>query len=619
MSEIEEIISALTDEIKAVKQKYRRHPITIEHLKISNVGGEYFYEGMVGSLEEDDMLSIPEGVPVKIFYKEYERISRTWISYSRDGKLLFYDSSKHHVILSIAGSVIGFDEKNKFYTVQPTVEELLLALQKRLEEYTFYKTTFGSQILSNQYMPSLYSYQASQYLGKILNTSQQISVEKIFENNISFLWGPPGTGKTTTLAAIIHEIRLIGKKVLAVSVSNIAVDQIALKLVSQPIYPQLKNCEAVRFGYARLQKVRDQDILFPGREHIIRLRKEIKELENKKLHATEPVLKAKYLNDISQRQQEIKRATIEPLFHAKVVLTTATQVCLLEEFKKIDFDVLLIDEASMMSIAMVIFLSTIPKEKLIITGDYRQLQPIAFSKSRLSYKWLHNDVFGLAGISKGETHPLLSMLNVQHRMTEEICAIISKAFYFGKLQTNIPDSNRLGASYPPKPGKSIVFESLTPKDGNLVQKTKNHSRYNISTSQKVMQLVDKIVRKPGNIEIGIITPYTAQAKLLRKTIAERIKKEVNPKYRAIKTGTVHSFQGDESDMIIFDVVDNSIDGPGRLFRDKAGERLINVAVSRAKGKLIIVGDPDLFRNRELEYKNIAAIYNFIVKHDGGNP
>lgn len=614
MTEVNEIISALSDEIKAVKQKYRQHPITVRHLKINSVGGEYFYEGIVGSLEEGDILSIPEGVPVKILCKEYDLIDRQWTTYSRDGKMLYYDSSKHHIVLSIQGPVIDFTDRNDLYQVQPTVEELLMALKAQLSGVIFYPTLFSSQILKNRFLPSLYTYPHSYRINNVFNPSQLETVKKIFGDNITFLWGPPGTGKTTTIAAIIHELLLLKKKVLAVSVSNIAVDQIALKCISQRSYPELKNGEVVRFGYARLQKVRDQDILFPEREHITRLRNEIKELESKNQKTNEPVQKAKCQNDISERQKAIKKATVEPLFKAKAVLTTATQVCMVEEFKEVDFDVLIIDEASMMSVAMVVFLANIPKEKLVIAGDFRQLQPIAIAQTELAYKWLHKDVFELTGITKSISHPLLSMLNVQHRMSEEICDIISKAFYSEKLETNIPDSNRNGSAYPPCPEKIIVFVSVTIKDGSHVQKTESHSRYNIATSERVIEIVNKIVRRPGNIEIGIITPYAAQAQRIKKMVTEKVKSDNNPKYRLIKTGTVHSFQGDESDIIIFDVVDNSIEGPGKLFKDRTGERLFNVAISRARGKLIVIGDPDLFKNRESSFEKISTVFDFIVKN-----
>lgn len=618
MVEINEIISALSDEIYAVKQKYRQHPITVRHLKISSVSGEYFYEGIVGSLEEGDMLTIPEGVPVKVLYNEYNRVNREWDTILRDGKLLYYDSFKHHIVLHISGPAIPFEERNMQYKIQPTVEELLVALQKSLGGNKYYRTSMAGQILSNYFLPSLYTYPVSSSLPKVLNKSQAKAVKNIFEKNVSFLWGPPGTGKTTTLAALIHELKLLNKKVLAVSVSNIAVDQIALKCLTTAAYPMLKKGEIVRFGYARLQKVRDQDVLFPERDHIDKLRKEVKDIERKRLEAKEPVLKAKYQKDIAEKQKEIKKATVEPLINAKAVLTTATQACLMEEFKEIDFDVVVVDEASMMSIAMVIYLASVAKEKLIISGDYRQLQPIALSQTPLAAKWLHKDIFEHVGISDGGAHSLLSMLHVQHRMSESICDIINNAFYFNRLETNINEVNRLGAGYPPVPGHHVVFMSVTPANGSHTQRTDNHSKYNIATSEIVLQLVDKIARRPGKIEVGIITPYAAQAQRIKKLILEKSKSEVNPKYKDVKVGTVHSFQGDESDIIIFDTVDNSVDGPGRLFRDKQGERLFNVAISRAKGKLIVVGDPDLFKNHEKEFEKISRIYNFIVINCSAN-
>lgn len=610
MKEIDEIISALSEEIKAVKQKYRQNPIKINHFKITNVSGEYFYEGVVRSLEEGDMLSIPEGVAVKIIYKEYERISNSWVSHIRDGKLLYYDSSNHHVVIHILGTVVSFDT-NTQYSIQPVVEELLISLQNNLKQNDFYVTSFSTQILHNRYLRSTHVYNYSSMIEKNLNISQQEAIKNIFKNNINYLWGPPGTGKTTTLATIIHELRVLNKKVLAVSISNIAVDQIALKCIDVNGYPLLKRGEILRFGYARLPSVRDQDILFPERDNINRLRKEIKNLEEKKSEAPTPILKANFEKKIAEKQKEIKEATIYPLFLSKVVLTTATQVCLTEDFKDIKFDVVIIDEASMMSIAMVIFLSLIATEKIIISGDYRQLQPIAMSKHFLVQKWLQRDVFELAGISKGGVHDMLSMLNVQHRMTDDICEIINQAFYFGKLQTHIKEENRFGSTLPPKKGHSIIFCAVKPPNDSALQRTDTYSRYNVPTSKKIIELIDKIVKQPTKAQIGVITPYVTQAQHIKKLVSEKVKNSVNPKYKNVKVGTIHSFQGDESDIIILDFVDNSIEGPGILFKGETGERLINVAISRAKGKLIVIGDPDLFKNHIIGYEKIAGIYRML--------
>lgn len=614
MKEISEILSALSDEISAVRKKYRQHPIVVQHLKVTNVKGELFYEGIIGSMEEGDILSIPEGVPVRVIYREYNHIARQYDECVRNGKMLYYDSFRHHIVLSIEGPSIDFKDGSGSYKIQPTVEELLLALQAQLRAKEFYITSMATQILSNRFMLSVNTYSLSPVISKILNNSQVAAVKKIFENNISFLWGPPGTGKTTTIAVIIHELIAREKKILAVSVSNMAVDQIALKCINAKKYPKPKIGELIRFGYARMQKVRNHDELFPERDNISRLRKEMKDLENEKTKTIVPAIIAKYQSDIAQKQLAIKKATIEPLKNAKAVLTTAVQVCLVEEFKDVTFDVVIIDEASMMSMAMVALLATIPMEKLIIAGDFRQLQPIAVAQTEMAYKWLHRDVFDLNGISRNYLHPNLCMLTDQHRMTEPICEIVSDTFYGSRLVTVIPEENKVGAIYPPNENVPIVFVPFKVSEGNQVSKTDNYSRYSIESSEKVVEILKKIIRKPGNIEIGIITPYAAQAQRIRRIITELSKsKDRNPKYGKVKTGTVHSFQGDEADIIIFDVVDNSIDGPGKLFKDKTGERLINVAFSRAKGKLIVIGDPDLFKKREESFEKIASVYNLLVR------
>lgn len=500
--EILEIIQALTDEITAVRKKYQQKHIFIRHLKLSNVSGELFYEGIVSNLEEGDLISIPEGVPVRGIFKDYNHISRQYEEFIRDGKLLYYDSNTHQIVFSFSGAAIDFSVNKGVYRIQPVVEELLIALQNQLREKELYLTSYATQIISNKYLPSINIYPVESIRGNQLNESQFKALQKVYSNNITFIWGPPGTGKTTTLATLIKELIFLNKKVLAVSVSNVAVDQIALKCIKTASAELLKSGELVRFGYAKLSEVRDQDILFPQRDTISQLRKEIRNLEKKLSETNTPVLKAKFQNDIADRQKAIRKATIEPLFHAKTVLTTSIQCCLVEELKDINFDVVIIDEASMMSVAMVAFLSTLAREKLIISGDYRQLHPIALANTQLALKWLHKDVFEISGISKFVQHELLAMLEIQHRMDEPICEIINKEFYNNRLKTNIKDSNRIGALFPPECGKQIVFKGVSIESGNTISITESFSRYNVNSSVKVIECLKRIARYPRRLIDG---------------------------------------------------------------------------------------------------------------------
>ena len=492
-------------------------------------------------------------------------------------------------------SQIALTKQNQF-RIEPTAEDLAKALQEQLPALLENRNSLSWQILENNYKKTSVIYDLSIRARDCLTEMQLKVVSKMFSNEVTFLWGPPGTGKTTTIATAIREMIQQGKKVLAVSISNISVDQIALKCIQKDKYPKPLKGEIIRFGYSKLEDVKNEDIFFPSRDIIEKLRKEIEKLDESLKGSSDPNTIAKLRHQITDKATELKKATEDPIRHAKATITTAIQVCLVDVFKEVNFDVVIVDEASMISIAIIAILGMIPKEKLIIAGDYKQLAPIALSNTDLSKKWLHRDVFELAGLANKVEHSALVMLTQQHRMHEDICDIISNTFYMGKLISNIDEANRFGSFMLPTKGKAREFISITVQDGSKVEKMENYSRYNLKTSDCIVEIVSKQMRQKEKPVIGIITPYRVQAQRIQKCLQTLGEKNSNPHFRKIKVGTVHSFQGDEADVIIFDMVDNCKEGPGALYKGSTGERLMNVAISRAKGKIIIVGDPDLFKN-----------------------
>lgn len=205
------------------------------------------------------------------------------------------------------------------------------------------------------------------------------------------------------------------------------------------------------------------------------------------------------------------------------------------------FDTMVVDEASMMPIPMLACMGMIGLKRLVVAGDFRQLGPIAVSQSRASFDWLHKDAFELAGISQNLDHSALEMLTVQRRMHPHICDLVNRHIYGGKLSNN-PDPVKLEASaLAPLPGIAAVFVVRLPEDGSLKE------------NQLPTQQADRI-----------------------------------------KIGTVHAFQGAEANVIIWDMVDTGNHPVGRLYRGDTGNRLANVAISRAQGKLLLIGDIEAF-------------------------
>ncbi len=246
----------------------------------------------------------------------------------------------------------------------------------------------------------------------------------------------------------------------------------------------------------------------------------------------------------------------------------------------------------MMPIPYLACMGLFGRERLVIAGDFRQLGPIAVSRSNAAYEWLHKDAFELAGITKNLSHPALEMLTIQRRMHPKICEIINEPFYGGKLITNVLPEKARACDLPPLPGNPVVFISLLPEDGSEVQRTENGSRFNRASVDIVVKLARQYVHMNAQVKVGIITPYRAQVNLIKKALKDPHLPQ--PLANRIKVGTIHAFQGSEDDIIIWDLVDTKSQTIGKLYQGDTGDRLANVAISRAKGKLVIVGDRDVF-------------------------
>lgn len=249
----------------------------------------------------------------------------------------------------------------------------------------------------------------------------------------------------------------------------------------------------------------------------------------------------------------------------------------------------------MLALPSLIALSSNVKKRIILVGDFMQLSPIALTTDEL----LVENVFDMSGINIEDDHhkAMFPLLN-QRRSQEKIVDLINSTFYKNKLVAHNKEIDTI-AKVPPFQKSVIAMKDV--KDGSL-RFTKGGTRQNMKNATVVMDILDKYYQLSGNedFSIGIITPYRGQVSLLYKLLSERLYPDEF--MGRIKIGTIHTFQGSECDVIIYDVVDRRLqeDGKksriGKIYAGKEGEHLLNVAISRAKHKLIIVGEADFIRN-----------------------
>ncbi len=435
-----------------------------------------------------------------------------------------------------------------------------------------------------------------------LDNSQQKAFDAALDKDITFIWGPPGTGKSFTLASVIYALYKLGEDRTAICcLSNVAVDQLLCKVLD--IIEQRNDVvepgNIYRSGRTMDNRIIATNYLFPNDEYTEQLRKKIRfnnerlqMLKVRNMDMSEEAISLKAEN--KECRENLKERTDYLVKSSRVVFSTISNFVLSNRLSTSSFDNLIVDEASMLAMPSLIALGSKISKRLIMVGDFQQLSPIAMVKD----EYLTDSVFELTGININSTsHPGLHQLLHQRRSNEKIVNLINDTFYKGKLIPTISGANEIINSNPFK-GKIICLKEV--REGSI-RFTKGGTRQNKASAEAVMNVLDDFSKDPNaKFSIGVITPYKGQVSLLRALKFERkFPERFNDR---VKIGTVHTFQGSECDVIIFDMVDcEYLDNGkqsriGKLYAGEAGERLINVAISRARHKLVVVCDPSYIRN-----------------------
>jgi hypothetical protein len=293
------------------------------------------------------------------------------------------------------------------------------------------------------------------------------------------------------------------------------------------------------------------------------------------------------IRDIESKIAELRTSVMK---EAKVLGATCTKSYLaVKEIGQVD--IVIFDEASMVLLPTVWLVSGLAKDRVVVSGDFRQIPPIVQTSQQAVYDVLGHDVFTAAGLDERRVDDArMVMLHTQRRMDRAICELISEPMYGGDLETGVKKE------WPRKPP--------TPYDGTLtIVDTSDlwpfesvnafFSRFNIMHALLARNLAWHFNRQgyiQSNTDLAICTPYAAQSKLIRKLLdGEGLE-------RLVQVGTVHSFQGDERNAIVLELPESY--GGARMLGQflqgippkQVGARLINVAVSRAQSHLIVLAN-----------------------------
>jgi superfamily I DNA and/or RNA helicase len=311
-------------------------------------------------------------------------------------------------------------------------------------------------------------------------------------------------------------------------------------------------------------------------------------------------------NKIRRLQQNMHEEQKAILEETLVIATTIARACIDPAIMKEKFDVLIVDEASMAPLPNIFYLAGLCSSHYVISGDFRQLSPIAQGRTPAVQKWLKRDLFAQAGILErvdcNREDERLVMLREQYRMHPSICNLISEVVYDGKLKTPevVAALKEQLAQLPPFEGKALIFCDTATTNPYIARPKNSFSRISpysaVVSANLALKCVQEAAKKGQKIKVGIVSPYNAQTKLISRILSD---KDADPSQ--IVASTIHRFQGSERDIIIFDLVEGEPLAPGKLtqgpFRRSEPGRLINVAISRARGKFILVGNSDYITKR----------------------
>lgn len=441
-------------------------------------------------------------------------------------------------------------------------------------------------------------------------------------NPVTFVWGPPGTGKTYTLARVAANHFLKKRRVIIMSQSNQAVDV----LLGEVANFLKKNKHVIKGNVIRYGTESDElkeqhpelTASFLLNEREPQLSDEWQQLNNEKQLLTKDLgasfsqrdskslleLEKKLARLIDKRRQKEHRLLKE----ASIIGTTLAKAATDETLFGTTFDVVIVDEASMVYVPQAAFAAALGK-RIIICGDFKQLPPIAASRDPLVAEWLKEDIFHKAGVVQdlhAHRHPHLFLLNEQRRMHPDISAFTNRVIY-QSLVTDHPSVYHKRHSLTerePFSGRASTLLDTSGMGTYCLKEKSSNSRFNLWQLLLSFQLILESILS-GTKSIGYVTPYRAQAIFMEKLISDLLKEQ---KDVDILSATVHRFQGSERDCMIFDTVDSyPEERPGFLLTGTESERLINVALTRTKGKFIQVSDAAFFQNKVHPTKTIRQL------------
>jgi ATP-dependent RNA/DNA helicase IGHMBP2 len=413
----------------------------------------------------------------------------------------------------------------------------------------------------------------------LLNDSQNEALNSIIAaDDVAIVHGPPGTGKTTTLVESIKFLVADGKKVLVTAPSNAAVDHLTRSIASA-------GMNIVRIG--NLAKV-EEDTTAHTLDVLLSQDRDFKQIRELKKRAVEMrKMGAKYRRSFGREEAEQRKLLfqeaknlnkeareLESYIVNKLIDQAQVIACTLigsthEYIRSKVFDVVVIDEAGQ-ALEPACWVAILKAEKVVMAGDPFQLPPTVKSHEA-ERKGLTKTLLEKAI----ERLPQISLLKTQYRMHKDIMSFSNLKFYNNALEAHESVATRgLGGLFP-----SVEFIDTAGCGYAEEESEENSSRSNPEEAQLLMRHYNQMKLDLSDINsVGVISPYRGQIDILSDLFNEEKKVTVN---------TVDSFQGQERDVIYLSLVRSNDRSEIGFLKDY---RRMNVAMTRARMKLVVIGD-----------------------------
>ncbi|MDE6537462.1 MAG: AAA family ATPase [Muribaculaceae bacterium] len=430
-----------------------------------------------------------------------------------------------------------------------------------------------------------------------LNESQAEGVNKVLRaKDVAIVHGPPGTGKTTTLVEAINETLRRESQVLVCAQSNMAVDWICEKLVDRGIHvlrignPARVNDKMLSFTYER----RFED--HPDYPSLWSIRKAIRELRGARKKGSDQWHQK--MDRLKGRATELEIRINHDLFNTAHVIASTLTGSANRILSGMRFSTLFIDEAAQ-ALEPACWIPMRRAGRVVLAGDHYQLPPTVKSFEAMKQGLGRSMMERLV-----ENHPeAVTLLTTQYRMNEDIMRFSSEWFYGGAM-TASPDARNRGILELDTPIEWIDTSEMISELAEIADEGddtrayreslagNSFGRINKEEAQLTLLTLQNYINKIGKqrflderLDIGLISPYRAQVKYLRHLIGRL--SFFKPFRSMISVNTVDGFQGQERDIIVISLVRSNEDGDIGFLRDL---RRMNVAMTRARMKLLIVGD-----------------------------